>query len=124
MARNLLLRTMTTLTRETHDQAISYISGGAVAISYPTLVSSPLSLRPSIGEVLRLIRLSPLRISDDFASEQAFGSHPESLGILVVRDLPPSYAVYRERLLKQAYKFAKLDESVREKYTDPASRYR
>jgi len=55
--------------------------------------------------------------------EQAFGSHPDSLGILVVRDLPPSYTIYRERLLKQAYKFAKLDESVRDKYTDPASKY-
>jgi len=45
------------------------------------------------------------------------------LGIIIVRGLPSSYITYRERLLKHAYKFAKLDESVREKYTDPGSRY-
>ena len=58
------------------------------------------------------------------SAEQAFGSHPHSLGIIVVRDLPLQYITYRERLLKYAYKFAKLDETVREKYADPGSRYR
>jgi len=53
----------------------------------------------------------------------AFGSHPKSLGIVIVRDLPPSYIAYRERLLKLAYNFAKLDKNVREKYADPVSRY-
>jgi hypothetical protein len=42
----------------------------------------------------------------------------------VVRDLPPIYAVYRERLLKLAYKFATLDENTREQYADPATKYR
>jgi len=42
-----------------------------VSISYPTLVSSPLSLEDSI--------------------EQAFGSHPQALGIIIVRDLPDVY---------------------------------
>lgn len=82
---------------------ISYTTDGTVAIPYSTLVSSPLSLGPSI--------------------EQAFGSHSHSLGIILVRDLPPLYTAYRERLLKHAYRFAKLDENIREKYTDPGSRY-
>lgn len=56
--------------------------------------------------------------------EEAFGSHPKSLGIVIVRDLPPAYVGYREKLLKLAYRFAKLNENVREKYADPASRYR
>uniref|UniRef100_A0A0W0FAK2 Clavaminate synthase-like protein n=1 Tax=Moniliophthora roreri TaxID=221103 RepID=A0A0W0FAK2_MONRR len=82
---------------------VQYTPEGAVSISYSTLVSDPLSLGPSI--------------------EQAFGSHPNSLGIIVVRDLPPEYVGYKERLLKLAYKFANLDEATREKYTDAASRY-
>ena len=56
--------------------------------------------------------------------EAAFGSNPDCLGIIVVRDLPPVYAQYRERLLKLAYRFANLPEEVRERYTDPSSRYR
>ncbi|KAJ7102337.1 Clavaminate synthase-like protein [Mycena belliarum] len=82
---------------------ITYTLEGAVSISYQDLVSSPLSLGKSI--------------------EKAFGSNPECLGIIVVRDLPPAYAGYRERLLKLAYAFAKLEEHVREKYADPVSRY-
>ncbi|KAF8898476.1 Clavaminate synthase-like protein [Infundibulicybe gibba] len=90
MARNILLRNLATLTRRI--QPVSYTPEGAVVISYPTLISSPLSLTPSI--------------------EEAFGSHPKSLGIIIVRDLPPSYSEYRERLLKLAYKFATLDENL------------
>jgi hypothetical protein len=56
--------------------------------------------------------------------EQAFGSGPDCLGIVVVRDLPPEYAALRERLLNLAYAFAQLDESVRENYADAKSRYR
>lgn len=82
---------------------ISYTPEGAVAISYPNLVSSPLSLKASI--------------------EEAFGSHSKSLGIIIVKDLPREYVSYRERLLKLAYRFATLDEKAREKYTDPGSRY-
>ncbi|KAK7064573.1 RIC1 domain-containing protein [Favolaschia claudopus] len=83
--------------------AMEYTPEGAVTISYNDLVSAPLSLSESI--------------------EKAFGSHPECLGIIIVRDLPPVYASYRERLLKLAHSFAKLDEPVREKYADPQSRY-
>jgi hypothetical protein len=56
--------------------------------------------------------------------EQAFGSNPKSLGIVIVRDLPPIYEIYRERLLRLAHKFATLDEKVREQYADPATKYR
>ncbi|KAF5355765.1 hypothetical protein D9756_004042 [Leucocoprinus leucothites] len=101
MARRLLSRTMASLTRQM--QPITRTAEGAVAISYPTLVSSPLSLRDAIDE--------------------AFGSHPKSLGIIIVRDLPLEYSAHRERLLKLAYQFAQLLEDVREKYTHPASRY-
>lgn len=59
-----------------------------------------------------------------FRAEQAFGSHPKSLGIIVVTDLPPNYVVYRERLLKLAHKFATLDDATREQYADPATKYR
>ncbi|THH29723.1 hypothetical protein EUX98_g4466 [Antrodiella citrinella] len=83
--------------------SISYTSEGAVTISYKTLVSSPLSLTASI--------------------EKAFGSSPDSLGIIVVHDLPPSFVAYRERLLKLAYNFAHLDESTREKYADAKSSF-
>ncbi|KAJ7770864.1 Clavaminate synthase-like protein [Mycena maculata] len=76
---------------------------GAVSISYQDLVSAPLSLTNSI--------------------EKAFGSGPECLGIILVRDLPPIYTIYRERLLRLAYAFAHLDESVREQYADRYSRY-
>ncbi|KAI6153344.1 Clavaminate synthase-like protein [Pisolithus tinctorius] len=76
---------------------------GVVSISYPTLVSSPLSLRTSI--------------------EQAFGSHPQALGIILVKDLPSVYKSYRETLLKFSYKYAHLPEDVKERYTDPDSSY-
>lgn len=59
-----------------------------------------------------------------FFPDEAFGSHPKSLGIIIVRDLPPEYPVYRERLLKLAYQFAQLPEDVREKHIHSASRYR
>ncbi|KAH7927371.1 Clavaminate synthase-like protein [Leucogyrophana mollusca] len=78
-------------------------SQGAVSISYPTLKSSPLSLEASI--------------------EQAFGSNPQALGIILVKDLPSEYLTYRESLLKLSYKFASLDESVKARYTDPGSSY-
>ena len=55
--------------------------------------------------------------------ETAFGSHPKSLGIIIVKDLPSEYPSLRENLLKFAYKFASLPESVKEKYVDPTTRY-
>ncbi|EGO02718.1 hypothetical protein SERLA73DRAFT_47234 [Serpula lacrymans var. lacrymans S7.3] len=86
-------------TSSSQRQAVDVIS-----ISYPTLVSSPLSLTTSI--------------------EQAFGSHPQSLGIILVKDLPEAYTSYRQNLLKLAYRFADLDEQTREKYADPKTSYR
>ncbi|KAH7883852.1 Clavaminate synthase-like protein [Phlebopus sp. FC_14] len=78
-------------------------SPNVVSISYPTLASSPLSLEKSI--------------------EQAFGSHPQALGIIIVKDLPHVYKTYRESLLELAYKFARLPEEIKERYTDPESSY-
>ncbi|CAL1696322.1 unnamed protein product [Somion occarium] len=93
---------MATIAKQT-GQPISYTPEGAVLISYKDLTSSPLSLSSSI--------------------DKAFGSGPDCLGIILVRDLPPSYPASRERLLKLAYKFAKLPEPIREQYADPGSRY-
>ncbi|KAH8835928.1 Clavaminate synthase-like protein [Flagelloscypha sp. PMI_526] len=93
---------MATLTRRVL-QPISRTPEGAVQISYSDLTSQPDTLLPSI--------------------EEAFGSSPKSLGIIIVRDLPPTFNQYRERLLHLAHKFADLDESTREKYIDPASSY-
>ncbi|EIW86458.1 Clavaminate synthase-like protein [Coniophora puteana RWD-64-598 SS2] len=78
-------------------------SSGVITISYPTLVSSPLSLEREI--------------------EQAFGSHPQALGIILVKDLPAAYNSQRENLLRLAHTFANLDEGIREKYTDPRTSY-
>ena len=100
---------------------ITYTPEGAVSISYNTLVSSPLSLTSSIGG--QEYCLEP-RAQVDSCAEKAFGSHPDSLGIVIVRDLPPNYAPARERLLRLAYRFASLDPKVRERYADPKSRYR
>ncbi|KAI0257426.1 Clavaminate synthase-like protein [Lactifluus subvellereus] len=75
----------------------------AVSIAYPSLVSGTSTLSHSI--------------------EQAFGSGPDCLGIIIVRDLPPEYPMLRERLLKLAHAFSQLDQPVREKYADAKSRY-
>jgi len=53
----------------------------------------------------------------------AFGSDPECLGIILIKDLPEEYSQLREQLLLLAYKFAHLDVSVREKYSDPSTHY-
>ncbi|KAJ8474522.1 hypothetical protein ONZ45_g15926 [Pleurotus djamor] len=82
---------------------ISYTNEGAVIISYQALVADPLSLGPSI--------------------EKAFGSNPTSLGIIIVKDLPGEYQVYRERLLRLAHSFSQLEESVKERYVDAGSRF-
>lgn len=42
----------------------------------------------------------------------------------MIRGLPAEYSQYRERLLKLAYQFGNLDESVRESYSDKSSNYR
>ncbi|KZT06313.1 Clavaminate synthase-like protein [Laetiporus sulphureus 93-53] len=84
-------------------QPITFTPEGAVSISYLQLVNTPFSLVPSI--------------------EKAFGSQPDCLGIIVVRDLPETFASARERLLKLAYQFAKLDVEKRERCADPKSKY-
>ncbi|KAI0670203.1 Clavaminate synthase-like protein [Trametes maxima] len=86
-----------------NNSNITLTPEGAVSISYNALISAPLSLASSV--------------------EKAFGSHPDSLGIIIVRDLPPTYAPARERLLRLAYRFANLDTQTREGYADPKSRY-
>ncbi|KAI0651551.1 Clavaminate synthase-like protein [Trametes meyenii] len=86
-----------------NNSNITLTPEGAVSISYNTLTSAPLSLTSSI--------------------EKAFGSHPDSLGIIIVRDLPQTYAPARERLLRLAYRFANLDAKTRERYADSRSRY-
>ncbi|KAJ6626840.1 Clavaminate synthase-like protein [Mycena sp. CBHHK59/15] len=69
-----------------------YTPEGAVVISYQDLVSAPLSLGASLCS----------------STDKAFGSAPQCLGIIIVRDLSPAYITFRERLLKLSYKFAQL----------------
>lgn len=108
------------------DSHVTLTAEGAVSVSYNTLVSAPLSLTSSIGKQRSLAqsttRTTPLTLP--FNAEKAFGSHPDSLGIIIVRDLPDTYAPARERLLRLAYRFATLDVKIREQYADPKSRYR
>jgi hypothetical protein len=92
-----------------------------VSISYPSLLSAPATLSHSIGK-----SASPKFTIHNLtqSTEQAFGSGPDCLGIIIVRDLPPEYPQLRERLLNLAHAFARLDNPVREKYADAKSRYR
>ncbi|KAF8306270.1 Clavaminate synthase-like protein [Clavulina sp. PMI_390] len=83
--------------------ASSVPQANPVIISYNDLASSPETLKDSIA--------------------QAFGSEPDCLGIIVVKDLPKEYPALRQRLLSLANSFAGLDEQVREKYTDPSTHY-
>lgn len=99
-------------------------SKAPVSISYGSLLASPSTLLHSIGVSVfyNVPKFSVLLAST--LTEQAFGSGPDCLGIIVVRDLPPKYPELRERLLKLAHAFAQLDESARENYADAKSRYR
>jgi hypothetical protein len=92
----------------------------AVSIAYPSLLSAPSSLSHSIGNV----SVASKCLVHNSSTDQAFGSGPHCLGIIIVRDLPPEYPKLRERLLKLAHAFSQLDEPVREKYADAKSRYR
>ncbi|KIY65882.1 hypothetical protein CYLTODRAFT_378657 [Cylindrobasidium torrendii FP15055 ss-10] len=65
------------------SEAVSYTPEGAVLISYTTLVSRPETLNAAI--------------------EKGFGSAPDCLGLIVVKDLPEEYGRFRERLLRLAY---------------------
>ncbi|KIJ57807.1 hypothetical protein HYDPIDRAFT_163832, partial [Hydnomerulius pinastri MD-312] len=100
MARRFASRTITSFNRSLQTSS-TMNAPNVVSISYPTLLSSPLSLEKSI--------------------EQAFGSHPQALGIIIVKDLPDAYKTYRETLLKFGYKFSHLPEETKERYTDPES---
>ncbi|KZP00754.1 Clavaminate synthase-like protein [Calocera viscosa TUFC12733] len=75
---------------------------GAVVISYDDLINRPDTLHGSISK--------------------AFGSGPECLGIILVKDLP-GYPALRERLLLLANQFASLPEPRKESYVDPKSNY-
>jgi hypothetical protein len=75
-----------------------------VSISYASLLEDDLST-----------------LHDDIL--KAFGSSDESLGLIVLRDLPPPFGQLREDAMRSAARFASLPESTREKYTDPASSY-
>ncbi|KAG0255481.1 hypothetical protein BG011_005091 [Mortierella polycephala] len=55
--------------------------------------------------------------------EKAFGAHEHCLGLLLVKNLPPTYMALRERLLKLASAFAALPEDAKEKTVHAASRY-
>jgi hypothetical protein len=99
-------------------------SKAPISVSYPSLLASPSTLLHSIGvSVFYTVPRFTILLSFPH-TEQAFGSGPDCLGIIVVRDLPPKYPELRERLLKLAHAFAQLDESVRENYADATSRYR
>ncbi|KAH7104730.1 hypothetical protein BKA62DRAFT_819817 [Auriculariales sp. MPI-PUGE-AT-0066] len=82
---------------------LSATQAEAVTISYNDLINDPTSLQNQISK--------------------AFGSEPDCLGIVVVKDLPDGYAPLREQLLKIAYEFASLPEDEKEKSVDAASRY-
>ncbi|GAA5828967.1 hypothetical protein JCM11251_004082 [Rhodosporidiobolus azoricus] len=55
--------------------------------------------------------------------QKAFDSKPESLGLLIVSDLPPEFSALRQRLLLLSNAFASLPHYVREQYIHPASNY-
>ena len=84
------------------------------------------SIAQEDGERPTAVSVSLQELKDGTVSletlEQAFG--PASLGIIIVKDLPPQYVPYRERLLHLAYQFSKLGEDTREQYIDVASNYR
>ncbi|GAA5961557.1 hypothetical protein JCM3765_002625 [Sporobolomyces pararoseus] len=74
-----------------------------VTISYESLVSKDASLSSQI--------------------QQAFDSSPNSLGLLIVKDLPPSFPQLRKKLLLLSDQFASLPEEVREKYSSKETSY-
>jgi len=91
-------RTLTSLASQSSSRINS-----AISVSYSSLLSPSPALTHSI--------------------EKAFGSGPDCLGIIIIRDLPSGYPELREKLLKFAHTFAQLDEHIREKYADSKSRY-
>ncbi|KAL7344190.1 hypothetical protein BJY59DRAFT_672789 [Rhodotorula toruloides] len=74
-----------------------------VTIPYPALVAGDASLPELI--------------------KKGFDSSPESLGLIIISDLPPSFPHLRRRLLLLSNAFASLPEETREKYAHPQSNY-
>jgi len=85
------------------------------------MLSAILSVTPSCGEVVTLDYndlLNRIDLSDEI--EKAFGK--DGLGILIVKNTP-DFIEARQRLLPLARTFARLDDSVKEKYVDADSFY-
>ncbi|GAA5924741.1 uncharacterized protein JCM15063_005721 [Sporobolomyces koalae] len=74
-----------------------------VTISYEALVSKDAALPAQI--------------------QKAFDSSPDSLGLLIVKDLPPTFPQLRKRLLLLSNAFASLPEETREKYSSKETSY-
>ncbi|BGP67715.1 hypothetical protein NBRC10513v2_001035 [Rhodotorula toruloides] len=74
-----------------------------VTIPYPALVAGDASLPELI--------------------KKGFDSSPESLGLIIISDLPPSFPHLRRRLLLLSNAFASLPEETREVYAHPQSNY-
>ncbi|THH11772.1 hypothetical protein EW145_g440 [Phellinidium pouzarii] len=104
-------------------------SGSALreALGQTRLLSGSPLLELRLSELSNLqsrsnfLQASPLTLQSSI--ETAFGSDPKALGIIIVKDLPSDYVTKRHRLLKLAERFASLEESTKEKYVDPTSRY-
>lgn len=79
-------------------------SAQPVTISYNSLLEDDLS--PVYDDILK-----------------GFGSEPDCLGLIIVKDLPDHYGQLRERALRVSARFAALPEAVQERYTDPESSY-
>ncbi|CAG8697983.1 12150_t:CDS:2, partial [Ambispora leptoticha] len=56
------------------------------------------------------------------AIEEAFGSHPHCLGLLLVKNLPAEYPEMRLQLLRLASLFASLPDDIKEKFVDVESK--
>jgi hypothetical protein len=110
-----------TAKQECFSDSDSFPDMQPVVISYPTLLSAPDALLPAIGDYSPV---NPPIVFNPLVLETAFGSDPDSLGIIILRDLPREYEEHRSKLLKLAYKFGQLDYNVREGYSDPSSKYR
>jgi len=74
-----------------------------IAVSYADLVATDASLPSKI--------------------QSAFDSSPNSLGLLIVSDLPPQFPELRKRLLLLSNAFASLKEETREKYSSKETSY-
>lgn len=74
-----------------------------VVIPYPALIASDSSLPALV--------------------QQGFDSSPDSLGLVIVSDLPGEFSQLRKRLLHLSNSFASLPAATREKYAHPGSHY-